>query len=596
MITAKALYLTSTLLVLTSTASAHMLVGSESVWGYGADLEMPLNAGSSNWFCHGQSGPSKTPVQLKPGGNWDVPIMCGEAVDDPTNAADICSADPNAFHGGGGCGLSIAYKSNPSSLTDFTLISVAANCPNDGNPVSFKLPPNLPAGEAVCSWIWIPNPNASADEMYMNCFDCTVSGSTSGAISGAHPVGWAVPGIGADGERPMYKDKFEDGAQVISVDGKSGGDYTKDGTTGKGESGLDVKVFAEGDKSSGGDGEGDGKSEGGDGGSYEKGGSDNEGDSEGGDGGSYEKGESDGEGSSEGGENESSDNGRGHSGSEEESGGDESLDGNGDGGSYSHGKDNSGDSDNDSESSPTETGKGDEESSDGAPSSGSGKGQWGKGRGKWQHRHNRDGGGKGYSKGGESGSEGSGYSKGGDESGDSESGYSKGGDENGDSEGGDEAGYSKGGEESGHSKGGWSKGGSEEGDNDTDYNKGGDESTGGDETNGGDENNNGEEPQGGTQSDANKGDNSGNDYTKNDNTDTESGSDSTDSSSENTDSSSDSPYDGPSSADNTDNTDVPPSSVDGSSDSTGDYEKTSNERRRRRSVLPGKWGVVRRRL
>jgi len=203
-------------------ASAHMMLGAPFVWG-GNDgsLENPLNSGSaySQWFCHGKSRGGQPAAKLPAGGQISIPVICGEAAGNPGNAPSTCSDDPNALHGGGGCALSISPKGNPSSLNDFYIFSVEHNCPNNFHSVTWNIPQNLPNGKYVCSWNWIPNPNNSADEMYMNCFDCEVTGGVNGATitGGAHPIQFAVPGSSAYGSRPMYKDKFSNGAQQIQT-------------------------------------------------------------------------------------------------------------------------------------------------------------------------------------------------------------------------------------------------------------------------------------------------------------------------------------------------------------------------------------------
>lgn len=72
---------------------------------------------------------------------------------------------------GGGCALAIAYK-NPNdegsiSKDDFRVISVVHDCPTLGPFThSFEIPGNLPAcEECTCAWLWVPNPQSSADEM-----------------------------------------------------------------------------------------------------------------------------------------------------------------------------------------------------------------------------------------------------------------------------------------------------------------------------------------------------------------------------------------------------------------------------------------------
>ncbi|KAJ3057173.1 hypothetical protein HK097_011178 [Rhizophlyctis rosea] len=209
-------------LLLPTLVSAHMRIGLPSTWG-GNDwsLETPLNSGTSNWFCAGRGRSNAAPTELKAGGTLSVPVICGEASDQPDNGVSICSGDTAAFHKGGGCGIAISYK-DPKVIGDFHLISVNHNCPDRGARVNFELPSNLPNGDAVCSWTWVPNPEGSADEMYMNCFNCKVTGGTSGTITkAATPLYWGVPGAPGGYNRPQYNKNFPNGRQHIEVSGGS---------------------------------------------------------------------------------------------------------------------------------------------------------------------------------------------------------------------------------------------------------------------------------------------------------------------------------------------------------------------------------------
>lgn len=200
--------------------NSHLLISLPSTWGLSTSLENPLNAGSTNWFCHGQRKDTSAVTTLNAGSSISVPIVCGEAIGNPQNGGSSCSNDPNAYHGGGGCGLSIAYKTSPT-IDDFVMFTVNHDCPKLGQAmISFQIPPNLPSGDAVCSWTWIPDPRASANEMYMNCFNCRVQGGSSGNITSGILLKnhlWAVPGVGSSGSRPLYKNVLPNGALALQV-------------------------------------------------------------------------------------------------------------------------------------------------------------------------------------------------------------------------------------------------------------------------------------------------------------------------------------------------------------------------------------------
>jgi hypothetical protein len=206
--------------VFSTVVSSHMLLSLPSTWGLSLPLENPLNSGTRNWFCAGKTRDTNSRTTINAGSSITVPIVCGEAIDDPTNGAQICSNDPNAYHGGGGCALSVAFKSDPS-IEDFYMFSIAENCPASNRAmITFQTPANMPSGDAVCAWTWIPDPSASADEMYMNCFNCRINGDGTGSIVSGTKLEdhlWGVPGSSTGNDRGLYKDVFQNGALPLQV-------------------------------------------------------------------------------------------------------------------------------------------------------------------------------------------------------------------------------------------------------------------------------------------------------------------------------------------------------------------------------------------
>ena len=215
---------------------AHMVISLPSTWGLSGDLEVPLNNASEDWFCHGQTKDTNVFTTLNAGSSIDVPIVCGEAIDDPENGASICSDDTAAYHGGGGCALSISYNLGPT-IDDFKMFSVNVDCPSENTAmITFEIPDDLPTGDAVCAWTWIPDADFAADEMYMNCFNCKVVGGSTGEITTANELSdhlWAVPypGVSSSGDdRGLYRDVFSNGALEIEVSGTSGNTTTEEPT------------------------------------------------------------------------------------------------------------------------------------------------------------------------------------------------------------------------------------------------------------------------------------------------------------------------------------------------------------------------------
>ncbi|RPB21900.1 hypothetical protein L211DRAFT_409728 [Terfezia boudieri ATCC MYA-4762] len=217
--------LSTLLLTLPGLTSAHMMLDHPSVWGrksQGSNLETPLNRKSGkNWPHHGAKKDTSEVLELKAGQDEKLPIVCGEALGKP-NPAKVCKAKSD-IHMGGGCALSIAYKNvGKPSKDDFIVISVNHNCPQLGPFThSFPMPENLPECEAcTCAWTWVPDERSSADEMYMNTFNCKVTGGKKGKIQGGKkPIYFGVEGgvEGGKGGRPKYKTKFKNGAQKLKV-------------------------------------------------------------------------------------------------------------------------------------------------------------------------------------------------------------------------------------------------------------------------------------------------------------------------------------------------------------------------------------------
>eukprot|EP01097_Dermamoeba_algensis_P001959 TRINITY_DN1773_c0_g1_i1.p1 TRINITY_DN1773_c0_g1~~TRINITY_DN1773_c0_g1_i1.p1 ORF type:complete len:227 (-),score=60.80 TRINITY_DN1773_c0_g1_i1:70-750(-) len=207
-----------------SFVQSHMMMNHPSVWGISSrrgGMEVPLNSRTNNWFMGGARKDTTQFLTLNAGGSVSVPVTCGEAVGRVNEAPSVCANDRNALHGGGGCALSISYKTNPGQ-NDFTIFSVNHNCPNNFNPVSFSIPRNLPAcQQCVCAWTWIPSETASADEMYMNGFNCRVVSQTTGRVTGGPRLTYfAVPGSRNPGFRPRYNNPrtgIRNGAQQITV-------------------------------------------------------------------------------------------------------------------------------------------------------------------------------------------------------------------------------------------------------------------------------------------------------------------------------------------------------------------------------------------
>ncbi|KAI9748277.1 MAG: hypothetical protein M4579_007266 [Chaenotheca gracillima] len=97
-----------------------------------------------------------------------------------------------ATHGGGSCQVSVTYDKNPTPKSQFKVIhSIIGGCPaknTEGNiggdpnaadpdTYSFKVPDDLPTGQATLAWTWYNK--VGNREIYMNCAPVTFTGGKS---------------------------------------------------------------------------------------------------------------------------------------------------------------------------------------------------------------------------------------------------------------------------------------------------------------------------------------------------------------------------------------------------------------------------------
>ncbi|RPA80138.1 hypothetical protein BJ508DRAFT_199625, partial [Ascobolus immersus RN42] len=244
---------------LPATVMGHIAMWHPSVYGaedgYGHELATPLaDMGFSQWWFHGKlsSKPSEV-LELPAGGSVTVELACNRKFTSMGNTNDgsnnPCPVDTPSMHAGTpleqkqlrGCALAIAYKSDASSVDkdEFTVFSVNTDCVKDRR-TTFQVPKDMPScsgGKCICAWFW--QGQNSADEMYMNGFDCNITsgssstklatpkhtkfcrGDASSCVKGAKiPQYWAndINPIGFDGSyerKPAYNSDwgFTDGAQ-----------------------------------------------------------------------------------------------------------------------------------------------------------------------------------------------------------------------------------------------------------------------------------------------------------------------------------------------------------------------------------------------
>jgi len=155
----------------------------------------------SEWWMHGHLDQPPHPdsvFELPAGGTATTELACDKDATswwpsgpggNQQNGNDPCPGPPskmihtNGIDDLGGCALAIAYKSDVNDVKpeDMVVFSVNHQCiwnRYTDFPVPAKMPP-CPNGKCVCAWLWQHREDAGGDEMYMNGFQCNVTGATS---------------------------------------------------------------------------------------------------------------------------------------------------------------------------------------------------------------------------------------------------------------------------------------------------------------------------------------------------------------------------------------------------------------------------------
>ncbi|TVY14501.1 hypothetical protein LARI1_G006710 [Lachnellula arida] len=148
---------------------------------------------------YGKSTLDNSPlINLATGGNFPCKQRAGVYdAEGASNSMALGSTQPLKFvggatHGGGSCQISITYDKQPSSTSTFKVIhSIIGGCPIQGvagnngesatspdpSTYSFKVPSNLPTGDATLAWTWFNK--VGNREMYMNCAPVTITGASA---------------------------------------------------------------------------------------------------------------------------------------------------------------------------------------------------------------------------------------------------------------------------------------------------------------------------------------------------------------------------------------------------------------------------------
>lgn len=202
-------------LPLVGLAHAHASIWHPSMYGFNVTATNSPQYGSRDnrpqaplkglpfdqWWFHGHLDQPPHPndvMELPAGGKVTTELACDKDATswwesgpggNTQNGNDPCPGPPsvlihtNGIDDLGGCALAIAYKSDVNDVQpeDFVVFSINHQCVWD-RYTDFPVPANMPAcpnGKCICAWFWQHREDAGGDEMYMNGFQCNVTGATS---------------------------------------------------------------------------------------------------------------------------------------------------------------------------------------------------------------------------------------------------------------------------------------------------------------------------------------------------------------------------------------------------------------------------------
>ncbi|KAI9748335.1 MAG: hypothetical protein M4579_007252 [Chaenotheca gracillima] len=163
-----------------SSAHAHMIMTTPTPFNAANINNFPLDRGGSDFPC--KAGPS----------NPDAYKSSGDPTSMPLGSTQKLAFKGGATHGGGSCQVSVTYDKNPTKQSEFKVIhSIIGGCPaknTEGNiggdasapdpdTYSFKIPDDLPTGQATLAWTWYNK--VGNREIYMNCAPVTFTGGKS---------------------------------------------------------------------------------------------------------------------------------------------------------------------------------------------------------------------------------------------------------------------------------------------------------------------------------------------------------------------------------------------------------------------------------
>ncbi|KIJ14235.1 hypothetical protein PAXINDRAFT_116292 [Paxillus involutus ATCC 200175] len=140
--------------------------------GGSAIAELACNKGATTWYNSSEGGNVQD-------GDWPCPRSTSKQFH-TTGIDDVK-----------GCALAITQEADVSRINpeDFVVFSVNHTCVWH-RFTEFQIPTDIPAcpsGKCTCAWFWIHSPDSGSEQMYMNAFQCVVTGSKPDAPALAKP-------------------------------------------------------------------------------------------------------------------------------------------------------------------------------------------------------------------------------------------------------------------------------------------------------------------------------------------------------------------------------------------------------------------------
>jgi len=199
-------------LVLAPSVAGHVTAWHASMFGFnfttgGNRPQDPLQdrkfAGEGGWWFHGHLDypPHKEDVlEFPAGGETFVELTCDKGASssytsnpggDIRNGNDVCpGATTLEYHTTGiddvkGCSFGIAYtpvsKVSTIQPEDFVIFTVNHTCVWE-RFTKFEVPADMPAcpeGGCTCAWFWVHSADAGSEQIYMNGYQCQITGAKS---------------------------------------------------------------------------------------------------------------------------------------------------------------------------------------------------------------------------------------------------------------------------------------------------------------------------------------------------------------------------------------------------------------------------------